>query len=403
MTARKLLCVTHYFESHHGGIELVAGRLLRELNGLGFDTLWAAAATTPPPPGDQVRALPLRVWNAVERKTGLPMPLPGLSAFRKLYNATAQADVIMVHDALYLTSVMALLTARWLGKPVVLVQHVGSIPTRNPLLSCFLRIANRFVTLPMLKAADQTVFISETTKAAFPGALFRRPPRLIFNGVDTLIFRPAKNASEREADRAAAGLLVEDPVALFVGRFVEKKGLLRLRVMAAARPNIRFAFAGWGPVDPTSWGLPNVSVHAGLAGDSLARLYRAADLLILPSTSEGFALVIQEALATGLPVVCGDEATTADPAASPFLSGAKVSIHDDQRTAAAFLQTIDKVLERCDDEDAQRARVAFAGGRYSWNSCALQHAGILYSLADVNERARRGVVGARTESVGCSH
>ena len=106
------------------------------------------------------------------------------------------------------------------------------------------------------------------------------------------------------------------PIALFVGRFVEKKGLHYLREAAAIRRDVQWVFAGWGPIDPGSWGLPNVRTYAGLKDNSLADLYRASDVLVLPSKGEGFPLVVQEALACGLPVVCGSELTQADPAAA---------------------------------------------------------------------------------------
>ena len=53
-------------------------------------------------------------------------------------------------------------------------------------------------------------------------------------------------------------------------------------------------------------------VFSDLAGPGLAELYRASDVFVLPSQGEGFPLVVQEALACGLPVVCGDESTGAD-------------------------------------------------------------------------------------------
>ena len=74
-----------------------------------------------------------------------------------------KADVVLIHDALYLTSIAAYLAARWIGRPVVVVQHIGAVPFKNPILRWTMAIANRFVTRPILALSDQTVFISEST------------------------------------------------------------------------------------------------------------------------------------------------------------------------------------------------------------------------------------------------
>src|SRR5215831_19127934 len=51
----KLLIVSHYFESHHSGVELVAGRLAQDLAGLNEDIVWVASNATPPPSEGHVR------------------------------------------------------------------------------------------------------------------------------------------------------------------------------------------------------------------------------------------------------------------------------------------------------------------------------------------------------------
>jgi hypothetical protein len=68
--------VTHYFEGRGGGIELVAGRLARELVALGHDVTWAATGA-PPDASSPLLALCLPASSVVERSLKLPMPLPG--------------------------------------------------------------------------------------------------------------------------------------------------------------------------------------------------------------------------------------------------------------------------------------------------------------------------------------
>ena len=76
-----VLMLSAYFEGHTGGIEIVAGRLARELSARGRDLVWAAADTHPPPRG--LKTVPLPALNATER-FGVPLPFPYLATLRKL-------------------------------------------------------------------------------------------------------------------------------------------------------------------------------------------------------------------------------------------------------------------------------------------------------------------------------
>lgn len=372
----RLLTVTHFFEEHGGGIERVAGHLNRQLQALGHETCWAASEGDRPPGPETASAVPLRCVNGVERLTGLPMPIPSPGALRKLGRAVAESDAVIVHDALYATSVAALRAARRTGKPVLLVQHIAAIPFRSRVMRGVMGLANRLVSRPMLRAADQVVFISGTTAAYFDGLRFRRPPVIAFNGVDVARFRPAERG-EKAAARAAHGLPAERAVALFVGRFVEKKGLNVLRALAAARPEVTFVLAGGGPIDPDGWRLPNVIVKRGVAGEPLAMLYRAADAFVLPSVGEGYPLVVQEALATGLPVLCGAESAAADPGATPLLTGLPVDLGDPDGTAARFAAALSEALAA----PADPRRAALAREHYSWAGTARRYDEILAGLS----------------------
>ena len=356
----RLLTVTHFFEAHGGGIERVAGALNREFRALGHVTHWAASDEDAPPAAGTAAAVPMRCWNLLERLTGLPMPIPGIAALRRLQRAIAAADAVVVHDALYISSIAAMLLAKRRGTPVLLVQHIADIPLSSPLLRRVIALANALVTRPMLRAADQIVFISDTTRRAFAHVATRRRPLLLFNGVDSATFHPGASDARAELDIPAEARML-----LFVGRFVEKKGLAVIERVARARPDWRIVLAGRGPIDPALWGLANVTVAAGRSGPSLAALYRAADVLLLPSVGEGYPLVVQEAMACGLPVVCGEDSAAADPGAARWLRGVAVSLDDPEGTAGRVIAAVAALDCAAPDSDLG-GMSAYAARTYDW-------------------------------------
>ncbi len=379
---RRLLTVSNFFDSHRGGLEIVAGRLARELAGRDFEVTWLAGDVTPPPPANAAVPLqirPVKCWNVTERRLGVPWPVLSPRAVRTLWRAVREADVVLLHDSLYMTSIVTSLAARTHRKPLVVIQHIGAIPYRNPLLRGLMAVANRAIARPVLRGADQVVFISQFVREFFARVAFRAPPELVFNGVDTQVFRPACGGEKAQA-RQALGLGGAGTVALFVGRFVEKKGVDHLHRAAAMRPDVTFAFAGWGVLDPRHWNLPNVRVFSELSGRSLATLYQASDVFVLPSQGEGFPLVVQEALACGLPVICGAECLDADTEAAALLSGVDIEGRAADLVAADLAGEIDRLSANVGADASHRH--CFARRRYAWSASADRYAEILHRVID---------------------
>ena len=367
----RLLTVTHFYESHGGGIERVAGHMNREFAALGHQPEWAASAADPAPTDSSVTALPLRCINPTERLTGLPMPIPGPAGLAALNRAIARANAVVVHDAMYCTSIAAMVLARYHRKPVILIQHIAAIEFASRAMRQLMRLANRVVSRPMLRVADRSVFISDTVRKAFADVPMKRAPLLVFNGVDSAIFHAG--APERER----LGLPATGPVAAFVGRFVTKKGLAVVRALAAARPDLTIAMAGSGPIDPKQWQLPNVKLLGPLDPAGVAALFRSSDMLLLPSVGEGYPLVIQEAMACGLPVICGAESAAADPDALPWLRGVAIDLADPDGTAARVGEAID----RPEPSPIEREQMAdYARDTYQWSLQAMAVAGLADEL-----------------------
>ena len=280
------------------------------------------------------------------------MPLPAASAREALVREVRAADAVVIHDALYATSQIARHYAERLAKPWVLVQHIGAIPYSNCLLRQALTAANRLVTRPMLESAPQAVFISDTVRRHFSQSCYRTPPELLFNGIDKAVFYPPDDALAARAR----------PRLLFVGRFVEKKGLAVLRAFAQLRPDCDLLMVGSGPIDPTRWGSENIAVLGRKGRGELAELYRSCDALVLPSVGEGFPLVVQEAMACGLPVFCGSETAEADPGATAFMHGVVIDLADPQGTASRLSEHLGAA-----SAGVQRKAAEYAARTYDWD------------------------------------
>jgi glycosyltransferase involved in cell wall biosynthesis len=125
-----------------------------------------------------------------------------------------------------------------------------------------------------------------------------------------------------------------------------------------------------------------VTVFSGLSGPSLADLYRASDVLVLPSKGEGFPLVIQEALACGLPVVCSAETAGADPAVSDFLSTVPLHEQNLDKTALAFCSEIDRALAGAGNAWlSSESRFEFVSQRYCWRATAGEYLQLIQSVS----------------------
>lgn len=309
-----LLVISNYYPEHVGGIEFVAMNMVMRLR-RDHAVRWIACDVRSRPHHSHADDIPLPSSNFTEERLGFPYPIPlGLSA-KRIFEQVKWCDVVHIHDALYLSNIVAYLASRWYRKPILVTQHVAAIPYKEFYKNLLQSLAIHSIGRMVLKGAEQVVFISVRVQRWFEARMsLGKRHLLIQNGVDTRLFYPTA-PGERNVIRADLGVSPTEPVLLFVGRMTAKKGVHLIHELAQARADVRWWLIGGGEVNPRAWGLPNVRVFPPQTQEELRRFYIAADLLVLPSTGEGFPLVVQEAMSCGLPVAVSQEIAEYEPEA----------------------------------------------------------------------------------------
>lgn len=123
--------------------------------------------------------------------------------------------------------------------------------------------------------------------------------RIWGRGVDTARFDPAKRSAELRARLAPSG----EVVAGYVGRLaVEKR--LNLLAPVAALPGVKLVIVGSGPAEAAARrALPGALFLGPRHGEQLAMVYASLDVFVHAGPHETFCNTLQEAAASGLPVV----------------------------------------------------------------------------------------------------
>ncbi len=168
----------------------------------------------------------------------------------------------------------------------------------------------------LFRLADKTLALSSAgvtlmRSLGLPNGRVALLPYVVYN--DWWLERAA--AADREAVRAEWGVAGSDPVILFCAKLQPwKRPLDVLRAFAkASMPQAVLVYAGAGPLraqletEAAVLGMAERVRFLGFVNQSrLPAIYRAADLLVLPSESEAFGLVVNEAMLCGCPVAVSD-------------------------------------------------------------------------------------------------
>ncbi|MGH6655634.1 MAG: glycosyltransferase family 4 protein, partial [Actinocrinis sp.] len=295
--ALRVLLVCHYYPPHVGGIENVVRDEAVRLAELGHQvTVLTTGERTSvvdeiDDDGNRVSVVRIAAWNVAERRAGVPFPIPSPRLLSSALSWARRADVVHVHDCFYLTSWAAAFASALVRVPLVLTQHVAVVDHPSSVVTAAQKLVYGTVGRALLRRAA-TVFTINEYIARFVGTLGAASAKVVVlgNGVDGQLFRPPSGESERLRLRARFGLPEGRILALFVGRLVPKKGIDL--VLEAADEAFDLVVVGSGAAGALR-GRERVHFLGGQPTRTVAEIYRACDLFVLPAAGEVFPLVVK--------------------------------------------------------------------------------------------------------------
>jgi phosphatidylinositol alpha 1,6-mannosyltransferase len=233
------------------------------------------------------------------------VPLPGYRSFVVGLPSARLPGLLkdFAPDVVHLASPFALgaagmLTARRLGMPTVAVfqtdvagfaRQYGSRGTHRAIWA-WLRLVHRHADLTL---APSRSTLWQLDDHGIPRlAMWRR-------GVDTDRFDPRHRSERLRSELGEPGEVLVG----YVGRLAGDKRVHLLRHLAGL-PGVRLVIVGDGPAAERLRGqLPRSSFTGLIEGDRLSRLYASLDVFVHTGSDETFCQAVQEAMASGVPVV----------------------------------------------------------------------------------------------------
>ncbi|MDX3109133.1 glycosyltransferase family 4 protein [Nonomuraea angiospora] len=289
----RVAIVAESFLPQINGVTNSVCRVLDHLAATGHDAMVVAPAPAPPSyagfPVHPVRSLALPFYRSVT------VGLPGMRLSRTL--ARFKPDVVhLASPALLGAAGMA--AARRLGLPTVAVFQTDlagfarqyGIRGGDPVIWSWLRRVHRH--------AARTLAPSTPTLRELAGHGIARLS-LWGRGVDLDLFHPRHRSEELRRRLAPRGEIIVG----YAGRLAAEKQPQLLAALADV-PGVRLAVVGTGPMERRLRGLlPGAEFFGLRTGPDLARVLASLDVFVHTGSNETFCQAVQEALASGVPVV----------------------------------------------------------------------------------------------------
>lgn len=312
----RVAIVAESFLPNVNGVTNSVLRVIEHLRRTGHEVLVIAPDTPRGQPpaervhdGVRVHRVPSRMFPKV---TSLPLGVPR----PRMVNVLRGFDPDVVHLASpALLGWGGVHAARHLGVPTVAVFQTDVAGFAESYGVGVLSRASWAWTRRLHSKADRTLAPSTS---AMENLEAHRIPRVFKwgRGVDITGFAPSARDEQLRASWSPEGR----PIVGFVGRLAPEKHVERLAALAG-RDDLQLVVVGDG-VDRAKLQtvLPTAVFTGELHGPALAAAYASMDLFVHPGEHETFCQAVQEAMASGLPVIAPDAGGPRDLVA-PYRTG----------------------------------------------------------------------------------
>lgn len=297
--------------------------------------------------------------------------------------ASEPHDVIHAHD--WLTFPAGLEAKKKSKKPLVAHVHATEFD-RTGGLNVNQRVYD--IERAGLGAADKIIAVSNYTKDKIVSHYGIDPNKIevVHNAVDPDDWQSGgKDERPSRARRGAeiAEFKKKNKIVLFIGRLTLQKGpdyfLAAARKVIDYDPDVFFIFAGTGDmehrlIEGAAWlGLADKVKFVGFVREQeREKLYRSADLFVMPSVSEPFGIVPLEALVCGTPVLISKQSGVSEVLNHCL----KVDFWDIDEMANKILAVLKygQLQEHLKEQGGREV------GKFSWQEAAARCLGIYKGL-----------------------
>ncbi len=281
MKRQKILHITTHFYPFIGGLENMTFDLAKHQAQQHEVTVLTCQYDKHLPLFEEIDGVKIYRFPSIEiLKNQYSVPKFGFSKKIKII----KPDYIFTHTRFFMTSFLGGFhkkKAQWIH-----IEHGQNfVRSKNHLIASFAWLFDQSLGRYILKKADKVIVLGSEGKQFVQQFRGNRPIMTIQNGVkipQKILNPPRKNK------------------VVFFGRCIPEKGIYEILEAAKQCPNWFFDLYGESSINCL---LPNVKFHGKVDPTKISEKIQKADLILLPSWSEGNSLAILEAAANRRPIL----------------------------------------------------------------------------------------------------